>query len=184
MKIYITILCILFFISCHNPTNKEIAQNKVEDYVVDISKKSSYNPILFGELDSAFTSVKDTKLYKEYNQRRGAFEAMEMLSKQYTDMYSEDEVKSNKEQEMYFQAICDSLESAFTRQLIGWKIQHIYKYKNDKNEDIVDSYVFFLDKNLKSVTKNEQIYKSLPFKTYNKDTAFYGIKNKSPNISA
>ncbi|MDH6309599.1 hypothetical protein M2451_001965 [Dysgonomonas sp. PFB1-18] len=176
MKIYFTILCILCFLSCHNPNNKEIAQNKVEDYIININKKSNYKPILFGELDSAFTSVKHTKLYKEYNQRRGAFEAMEILSKQYTDIYSEDEVKSNKEQEMHFQAICDSLESAFTPKFIGWKIQHIYKYKNSKSEDVVDNHIFFLDKEKQNVIKDEQVYTNLPYNTYFQDTVFYGIK--------
>jgi hypothetical protein len=183
MKTYLTILCILFLFSCHKPSNKEISQKKVENYLIINQKKNNYESILFGELDSAYTSVKDTQLYKEYNQRRGAFEAMEIFSKQFPNMYSEEESKSNKEQERYYQAICDSLESIFSPQFIGWQIQHIYKYKNDKGEFVVDNYIFFLNENLQTITRSEQIYTNLPIETFNHDTTFYGIKNKSPNIS-
>ncbi len=154
MKSYLTILCVLFLFSCHNSNNKEISQNRVEDYLLINQKKSNYESILFGELDSAYTSVKDTQLYKKYNQRREAFAAMEIFSKQFPNMYSEEESKSNKEQEIYYQVICDSLESIFSPQFIGWQIQHIYKYKNDKDEFVVDNYIFFLDKNLETVTKD------------------------------
>lgn len=176
MKSYLTILCVLFLFLCHNPNNKEISQKKVEDYLVINQKKNNYESILFGGLDSAFTSVKDSQLYKEYNQRREAFEAMEIFSRQFLNMYSEEESKSNKEQKIYYQAICDSLESIFSPQFIGWQIQHIYKYKNDKDEFVVDNYIFFLDKNLQSVIKSEQVYTNLPITTFNQDTTFYGIK--------
>jgi len=174
MKKYLTFLFVLLFCSCHTPSNKEIAQNKVHDYL--IKEKNGYESILFGELDSAFTSVKETKLYKEYNQRRGAFEAMEIFSQQFPNMYSVEEIKLNKEQELYFQAICDSLESIFAPEFIGWKIQHIYKYKNDKKGPVVDNNIFFLDENVQNVIKDEQIYTNLPFETYTQDTSFYGIK--------
>lgn len=175
MKLYISTLCILFFISCHKPSNREIAQDKIKNYLMNTDKKSNYKPILFGKLDSAFTSVKDTEVYKEYNGRRGAFEAMGIFNEQF-DMYSEEEVKSNKEQEKHFQAICDSLELVFTPEFIGWKIQHIYKYKNDKSELVVDNHIFFLDEKRQSVMKDEQIYTNLPYKTYLQDTVFYGLK--------
>lgn len=176
MKLYITILCALFLSSCHNPSNKEILQNKVESYLTTIQKKENYKSILFGELDSAFTTVNDTEPYKEYNQRRGAFEAMDILSKHYPNIYLEDKVKTNKEQENYFQAICDSLELAFTTEFIGWKIQHIYKYKNHKEEHVVDNHIFYLDKDMQGVIKDEQVYTNLPYTTYCQDTILYGIK--------
>lgn len=177
MKLYFITLCIIFFISCHNPSDKEIVQYKVSDYLKNIQKKENYKPILFGKLDSAFTSVKETKLYKEYNLRREAFELMEIFSRQYPDMYTEDEVKSNKKQEIYFQAICDSLELVFTPEFIGWKMQHIYKYKNHEGKYVVDNHIFCLDKHKLNVIKDDQVYTNLPCKTYLQDTVFYGIKH-------
>ncbi|MFV0468265.1 MAG: hypothetical protein ACK5MK_04965 [Dysgonomonas sp.] len=176
MKIYITFLCAFLFFSCYAQSNEEIVQDKVIEYLKGIQKKENYKPILYGKLDSAFTVVQDTKLYKEYNQRRGAFEAMEILSKQFSSVYSKDEVKSNKVQEVYFQAMCDSLELTFTPEFIGWKIQHIYEYKNYKGENVVDNHIFYLDKDRQNVIKEEQIYTNLPYKTYSQNTVFYGIK--------
>lgn len=178
MKIYIAIFYCLLFFSCHSSNDTEIAQDKVEDYLTRIQKTEDYEPILYGELDSSFTSVKETELYKEYDQRRRAFEALEILKRQHPDMFSDEESKSNIEKGKYYQVICDSLESVFAAEFNGWKIQHIYKLRNDKNELVVDNYIFFLDKDLQTVIKKEQVYRNLPFKTYSQNTNFYGIKNK------
>lgn len=176
MKIYFILLCALLFSSCYNSNNKEIPQDIVSHYLKDIHKKENYKPILFGKLDSVFAVVDDTKLYEEYHRKRDAFEAMGILSKQFPDLYSEDELKANKEQEEYFHAKCDSLESVFTYEFTGWKIQHIYEYKNSKGENVVDNHIFFLDKEIHMVIKDEQIYTNLLYKTYIQDTLFYGIK--------
>lgn len=176
MKSVLVLLLLVLIYSCSIPDKNQIAQNRIMKHLENIQKKDNYSPILFGKLDSAFTSVKDTKLYKEYNQRRGAFEAMGIFSKQFSGMYSEEEVKSNKEQEIHFEAICDSLESAFMPEFIGWKIQHIYKYKNEKSESVVDNFVFYLDNELRNIIKEEQVYKGLQLNSYNQDADFYGIK--------
>lgn len=174
MKTYFIFLFSLLLCACQSPSNEEIAHNKVSDYL--IKGKKSYEQILFGELDSAFTSVKDTKLYKEYIQKQGAFEGHEILRQQYPDLYSDEESKSNKEQEIYYRAICDSLESIFSPQFTGWQMQHIYKYKNNKDEFVVDNYIIFFDENLQTITKREQVYTNLPITTFNQDPNFYGIK--------
>lgn len=64
MKIYIAIFYCLLFFSCHSSNDTEIAQDKVEDYLTRIQKTEDYEPILYGELDSSFTSVKETELLK------------------------------------------------------------------------------------------------------------------------
>lgn len=171
------ILCLLTFLySCSTPDKDQIAQDKVKDYLRNTQQMETYKSILFGKLDSAYTTVKETSLYKIYDSKRSTFMVMEILSKNHPDMYSEDEVKSNKEQEIYFQAICDSLESIFVPEFTGWKIQHIYQYKNKKDESIVDNFTFYLDNELQRIIKEEQIYRNLPLKTYNQDPIFYGIK--------
>lgn len=176
MRLYITILSALFLLSCHNRSYKDFLENKIGDYLINIQKKNNYESILLGKLDSAFTVVNETKPYQEYKQRKHAFEAMEILSKQFPNIYSEDEAKANKEQENYFQAICDSLELAFVPEFIGWKIQHIYAYRNYKKEHVVDNHILYLDKDMQDVIKDEQIYTNLPYATYYQDTVFYGIK--------
>lgn len=173
------LLCLLVFVSsCSISDREQKAEDKIVDYLKNMRKKDNYEPILFGKLDSAYTSVKDTEIYKEYNMQRGAFEAMEILRKQYPDLYSEEEIKINMEQEKYFKAICDSLELVFTPEFIGWKIQHIYRLKNKEGDLVVNNYIFYLDKNLTMITKEEQIYRNLPLKTYNQNVDFYGIVRK------
>lgn len=172
----IILYLLAFLCSCSTPNNDQIAQDKVIDYLINTQVKDTYKSILFGKLDSAYTSVKETEFYKYYDSKRGAFMMMRVLSKQYPEMYSEDDIKSNEEQEIYFQGICDSLTSVFVPEFTGWKIQHIYQYKNKKDESVVDNFIFYLDKELQRVIKEEQIYRNLPLKTYNQDTVFYGIK--------
>jgi len=76
----------------------------------------------------------------------------------------------------YFNSICDSLESIFNPEFIGWRIQHLYKYKNIKNELVVDNHDFFLDESLQMITNDEQIYTNLPIKTYTQDSDYYGFR--------
>lgn len=172
MKIYLIFLFILLLCSCHNPSNKEIAQKKINDYL--IKEKKGYKSILFGELDSVFTSVKNTP---EYERNNNLSKIYELYSHNFlNDIDDVNQLGIYSDSMKYFNSICDSLELIFNSEFIGWKIQHLYKYKNDKNELAVDNHDFFLDESLQTITKDEQVYTNLPFKTYIRNRDFYGLR--------
>lgn len=172
MKTYLIFLFSLLLCSCHSPSNKEIAQNKVNDYL--IKEKNSYESILFGELDSAFTSVKNTSEYERNNNLSKIYELYSHNFLNNIDDVNQLDIYSDSMK--YFNTICDSLELIFNPEFIGWKIQHIYKYKNSKNELVVDNHDYFFDESLQTITNDEQVYTNLPFKTYAQDKDFYGLR--------
>ena len=171
LKIFILMVCSLVFLSCNNPVTEDIAQNKVKKYLESKFKNDKYKPILFGELDSAFTTVKKTSEYQRYSNIVGMNEVLAYWAGEDIDksMYYADSAK-------FYKAICDSLKLMFKPDFTGWKIQHIYQTQNDKNEIVVNNFIFYFDENLRKIKECEQVYRNLPFATYTRDTEFYGIK--------
>lgn len=180
MKGHLIIFSCLILLSCQTTSPNQEIEDKVEKYIKSIHRdNSSYKPITFSEVDSAFTSVKNTSEYKRRSASAGGFEALA-----YICLMEEDDSTKFKlymDTSRYYNSICDSLKSIFNPDFIGWKIQHIYQTKNQKNESVVNNFIFYFDKELQQIVNTEQVYKELPLKTYNQDTIFYRIKSNRAN---
>jgi hypothetical protein len=162
---------VLFLIACQ-PTQEEIAQKIINDYCTEQSKIDGYKPIIFSSLDSAFTSFENTSVYKRYSNLKKISEFIKYSDEQYDNLMQEIWYKDSIP---YYEHLCDSLKSIFIPEFIGWKMEHIYKSVNDKDEEFANHFIFYFDKDLTRMVDTELIYKELWLQTYEQAPVFYGI---------
>lgn len=171
--IYLVLIVGLSSASCNEMTDRELAQQMIEDRIAG-EHIERYEAIQFGELDSAFTEVRKTldhqvalMSYAMYMNLKVQYQGVDYeLSKLYADSAA------------IFKAYCDSIEKAFDKQWIGWKMNHIYRSWNDRRGDIVNSYDYYFDKDVSQIVSVEMVYRNLLLKTFEQDKEFYGLEKK------
>ena len=141
--IYLVLIVGLLFASCNEMTDRELAQQMIENRIAkeDINQ---YEAIQFGKLDSAFTEVRKTL---DHQVALMSYAIYMNLKVQYQGV-------DNEKSEMYadsaaiLKAYGDSIEKAFDKQWIGWKMNHIYRSVHKSKGDVVNSYDYYFDKDV------------------------------------
>lgn len=172
MKNYMYAILILSFlcVSCKKETKRDVAQRLIKDKIVR-ENIAGYELIQFGALDSAFTSVKETRDYQislmyyafYMNQRNQYHGTDDMKSKLYSDSAATQKVYS------------DSLELAFVPQWIGWRMGHIYKSNNYNKGIVVNNDDYYFDADVSQIVNKKMVYKDLLLKTFEQDKELYGF---------
>lgn len=170
---YLVIFVLLFIVSCKEQSKEEVAQNKIKHYLEEVKGLNGYKPMMFGKLDSAFTSVKEVEEYQRLQVRYSACQMDEILNMNNPGMYSPEEMQANADMKERFKAALDSLEEKFIPEFDGWKMQHIYQTTDEEIGEVVNNYLFYFDQNLDDISLDIYTYRDLPLETYQLEPEFY-----------
>lgn len=157
--------------SCNKASDRELAQQMIEDRIAT-EHIEQYEAVQFGELDSAFTTIKETREY----QLAIATHAL------YVNLKFEYHGVDNEKSQLYadsaaiLKAYSDSIENAFVPQWIGWKMNHIYRSMHKTKGQVVNSYDYYFDKDVSRIVNVEMVYRDLLLKTFEQNKEFYGLK--------
>ncbi|GAD04515.1 hypothetical protein HQ45_06790 [Porphyromonas crevioricanis] len=169
-KLLITMIAlvglVVAFSGCKKTPQKQAELLVKKRLEVSLHDFSSYESVQFGTLDSTFSQVKDleefqtslslaeklkekgfekgedAKLYSKFGlyqeQARYATEAMLLL-----------------DSAMFHIRRCEELDSLFTPEFIGWQITHSFRAKNASGNKIIAHRIFYFDKDLTRIVKDE-----------------------------
>lgn len=170
-NIYLLLIVGLLFASCNIMTNRELAQQMIEDRIAT-EHIEEYETVQFGHLDSALTSIKETRDYQIAIFTHALYVNLKF------EYHGVDAEKSQlyADSAAIFKVYSDSIEKAFEPQWIGWKMNHTYRSVSENKGDVVNSYDYCFDKGLNRIVNVDMVYRDLLLKTFEQDKEFYGVK--------
>ena len=162
--------------ACSSPEKR--AQKLIKEYLAeDLEFPKTYKPDEFGKLEEVYSDYKDSQAYRAFIQdvemsehsiltetsNIKAYETMRQTALQYhldTRDYDEQIAKSKANVQKYearvrkYQHKADSVRDNFVPELIGYSMEHDYKYNNGKT--VVDDYsVFIFDLDITTIVREE-----------------------------
>lgn len=161
-------MALLALASCstHNAENKEQnAKDLVSGYLKqNLADPSSYSSVKFDTLRPAYTAYIDTHkdaqdMHKETLRLQDSIEKYGTERGPLSEVIYED-VAPNAQLKTLYQGKKDSVEilmkakeAAFKRQLVEYRIGHIFRYKNKSGNLVLDSLLAILDTTGSRITK-------------------------------
>ena len=181
-KIIIAILIsTAFVISCHHPSNEEIAQSRIKEMLAHtMVNPNSYESISFVPLDSLFTRIEDDSIYNtnkkmlleletkksktEQNLRliKKSKESMDQLNSFaiVNTPYLDQQLKNINNQLIRYNFQIDSIRykidsliKNFKPSFIGYTIEHRFKYLSRGGFLMENTTLFYLNPSVSMVTK-------------------------------
>lgn len=169
MKVRHSLWLGLFIVSCKMTPVKK-AQWLIDSAVkVSLHDYKSYEPVVFGKLDTAYSKVEDNPELKDLQEafdkanRDGESELEE--AKIYAgSYYTRDEAEYHNRlakidlvRMIGVQTRMDSLKRTFVPIVTGWKMEHSYRAKSLGGNFGIHHYMYYFDPGLSTILKYEDV---------------------------
>lgn len=171
MRIQLTALilfALFIFTACSSsPEQKarELIKKELNRTLHDIK---SCEPVEFGNLDSTFTDVEDAEGYIEAFEKgvelieKGKAKLSEAERYKELEIYSRMKLAAEKgfsliqESKEYIE-FCDSIESAFIPEFIGWQMQHSFRANNASGNKVISHVSYIFDHDITRIIDSERL---------------------------
>lgn len=172
---YIFLLFVL--LGCNNP--KKQSETLIKQYLKEhLNDFSSYEPVKFDKLDSAFTSVMETKDWEVYDKKYLEFEEKaEKVNEKVQSIvdnmgfhslytYQEDKLKLEYLKEKgsqytdsmrFYNGKMQLLYDNFRKEFKGWSLNHTYRANNALGNKVIVNTIFIFDKDVKKIIEVKNI---------------------------
>jgi hypothetical protein len=154
----ITVVLATVLFGCTSPEKK--AQKLIEEKLQEIlNDPKSYEPVSFGSLDSAFTSVYENLDYIRINAKYTVYSG-NVEDKSNYEYFDEDKIKYVVDFELWqseidtakkYIAVLEKMEKEFIPEFKGWSMTHKLRAKNAMNATILGEYIFWFDKDITKI---------------------------------
>jgi hypothetical protein len=169
MKKLLFFISLTIFIICFCSCSKEYKAKRLikKELNMTLNDRKSYEPVLFGNLDSLFSSYKNDTNYINNEDLNIYINGMseEAKNRHNANKYDPDYTRAGGEwqtdftifvaclfyKDYIYQQIRDSIERKFKPQFVGYKMSHKFRAKNMYGASILNEKEYFFNKTISSI---------------------------------
>lgn len=170
-KLVLALISILLILSC-SPSNEKKAQKLITQQLEEtLNDWSTYEPVKFGTLDTAFTTLGDDSIYlstcSKYEFLKGkcneAVKEMQeyvgMTSEYYRYKFSQAGITAQTylDSSSVYLATMDSMINNFIPTFNGWSMTHSFRANNGMGNKVIGHFRYYFDPEVTIIKKSEDI---------------------------
>lgn len=150
MKRIILPLAALCAIACGEPTQQEVAEKNVQEYIKSkLEQPEAYKPVSFGVIDTVWTTIDEQKAYKDYQFAGKEVDRYNDLFNQFSDPEVQRDIISKMDKNVNemnrLKPVVDSLIEHFKPEIKHLTLGHTFKGINGFGMETEDKATFRLN---------------------------------------